>query len=328
VDVVEDASGGCVVAWWDDRGGLTRSYAQRVDGTASVAWTADGLPLGTGTGVQLIQDLCWSDDGAIAVWMDGRGSSWDLYGQKIDAGGTRLWSSPLGQLLCGASDTQGGATVNPDGLGGAYVLWQDARSRPFDEIYAQHVTDAGAIDWTTDGVVPAMVSLVSASYLDGAAKLEWLVGPGASVVVERSADGVAWSAVASLVADGEGRVRYEDAGVEPGTRYGWRLLLGDATRGGEAWLTVPSALAFALEGARPNPAVSGMTVAFTLPQRADARLEIMDVQGRRVWGRGVGALGIGRHRVELGTSSLAPGVYVLRLTQGTQSATARVAVLR
>jgi hypothetical protein len=70
-------------------------------------------------------------------------------------------------------------------------------------------------------------------------------------------------------------------------------------------------------------------VAFTLPTTAPAKLELVDVSGRRVVEREVGSLGAGPHTLDLGQGTrLAPGLYLVRLTQGTNTRTLRVAVLR
>jgi hypothetical protein len=89
-------------------------------------------------------------------------------------------------------------------------------------------------------------------------------------------------------------------------------------------------LAFALESARPNPSRGEqLSVAFTLPTPAPARLELVDVSGRRVAEREVGVLGAGRHLVALAAGRpLAPGLYLVRLTQGANVRVTRVAVLR
>lgn len=88
-------------------------------------------------------------------------------------------------------------------------------------------------------------------------------------------------------------------------------------------------LAFALEGVRPNPARGEqLTVRFALPVAAAARLELVDVSGRRVVAREVGALGAGRHVVDLAVGRRLPaGLYMLRLSQGIHRGVARVVVL-
>jgi hypothetical protein len=88
-------------------------------------------------------------------------------------------------------------------------------------------------------------------------------------------------------------------------------------------------LAFALEGVRPNPTRgSGLNVAFELPNGGGARLELLDVSGRRVLSREVGSLGAGRHTVNLSAGrKVAPGLYWVRLSQGANQRATRVAVL-
>jgi len=69
-------------------------------------------------------------------------------------------------------------------------------------------------------------------------------------------------------------------------------------------------------------------VAFALPSEAAARLELLDVSGRRVRAREVGSLGAGRHRVNLAEGRrVTPGLYWVRLTQGPNRRTTRVAVI-
>ncbi len=88
-------------------------------------------------------------------------------------------------------------------------------------------------------------------------------------------------------------------------------------------------LAFALEGVRPNPSRGQLTtVSFVLASTAPASLEVFDVSGRQVFVREVSGMGPGRHALDLTASRLwAPGLYLVRLTQASQHATTRMAVV-
>jgi hypothetical protein len=166
--------------------------------------------------------------------------------------------------------------------------------------------------------------VVSAEVRDGVAHLQWQVAAATHAQIERSDDGVAWSNRATLDADGQGRIRFDDADVHPARRYGWRLAIpaaGGVTRVGEAWLDISVRESFALRGTFPNPSSRELSIAFSLPVGAPARLEVIDISGRRVWSREVGSLGAGRHDVSL--PKLRAGVYMARLTQGSRSATTR-----
>src|SRR5262249_47903052 len=107
-----------------------------------------------------------------------------------------------------------------------------------------------------------------------------------------------------------------------GNESGFALVTPDQTTAVEQ-----SPIAFALEGVRPNPASGGhLQIGFALPTGTAARLELVDVSGRRLVSREVGSLGAGRHTVSL-TRRVAPGLYWVRLTQGTNQQTTRVAVI-
>ena len=91
---------------------------------------------------------------------------------------------------------------------------------------------------------------------------------------------------------------------------------------------VPRVLAVSPSGANPASGRS-LVVDVALPTAAPARLEMLDVMGRVVAERDLGALGTGRHAVDLsaGLRAFAPGVYLVRVTQGGDARVARVTVI-
>jgi hypothetical protein len=68
-------------------------------------------------------------------------------------------------------------------------------------------------------------------------------------------------------------------------------------------------------------------VEFTLADDGPAALELVDVGGRRVIARNLGAPGAGRHAVEL-RESLPMGVYLVRLTHAGRALVKKTVVLR
>jgi DNA-binding beta-propeller fold protein YncE len=105
----------------------------------------------------------------------------------------------------------------------------------------------------------------------------------------------------------------------------------DAVVGPNQTTDVPAtpAVAFALDGAQPNPAIDGrLVVWFALPGHESATLEMFDVAGHRVRSREVGTMGEGRHSVDFGKdAALNPGLYFIQLTQGTNKRIVRATVL-
>ncbi len=186
---------------------------------------------------------------------------------------------------------------------------------------------------TPDGPVATLASLASVDAQPDRIRLTWYsagnVGLRATVY-RRTGDGD-WAALGVIMPDGTGYLRYEDRAVTIGTRYGYRLGIMDGgieVFVGEAWATAER-LVFALEGARPNPgAASDLTVLFSLPSADPARLELLDIAGRRVAQREVGSLGPGRHAVNLAQGGrIPPGIYLVRLTQRPNVRVMRAAIL-
>ena len=89
-----------------------------------------------------------------------------------------------------------------------------------------------------------------------------------------------------------------------------------------------SAGALALGAAAPNPFRQATTLAVDVPTAGRVRVELFDVLGRSVAVLADGEMPAGRHDVRLEAPSLAPGVYVVRLTAGGQAVSRRVTVAR
>ena len=123
--------------------------------------------------------------------------------------------------------------------------------------------------------------------------------------------------------------RYVDRTVAPGGRYYYRLASAlDGTPLTPATLVAVPLRALVLLGARPNPAneKAGWTVAFELADASPGTLELFDVSGRRIIRKLVS-----RKDPPVNLSegvTLKPGLYIIRLTQGDRSVTARVTVVR
>lgn len=180
----------------------------------------------------------------------------------------------------------------------------------------------------------ALATLGAVSAESDHVRIEWLVsfGSGVPLTVSRRTETSDWQALASVEAAADGHLTFEDADVQPGTRYAYRLSLeldGRVMESSEVWVRT-SLLALALAGIHPNPTANGeLHVAFSLPAEVRARLDLLDVSGRRVATRDVSTFGTGSHTLNLGAGvRLAPGMYVVRLTDGKQVLTSRVTILR
>ncbi|MBI3365431.1 MAG: T9SS type A sorting domain-containing protein [Ignavibacteriae bacterium] len=153
--IVSDGAGGAIIAWQDRRSGIYNSddiYAQRIDGSGNVLWTADGVPISTAANNQEArQAVSDGAGGAIIMWLDGRRfAELDIYAQRIDASGAVQWTLD-GVPISVAANNQWPSDIVSDGAGGAIITWNDERS-DYGDIYAQRIDASGAVQWTLDGV--------------------------------------------------------------------------------------------------------------------------------------------------------------------------------
>lgn len=247
----------------------------------------------------------------------------DPYVQHVTGGATIATGWPAtGVALTKATTAE--TSTRPAAVAGGVVAVYARGSGTAADLYASFVG--------LDGVVPALVSLVSSEASPERVRLTWQVAGAATAEwrIERRDEASPWSEIARALPDGEGRVRVTDGSVAAGARYGYRLApeAGGAALG-ETWIDVPRAgAAFALRGVAPNPVGGEARVRFTLPAAGEAVLTLLDPQGRSVreWRAG-GAPG--EREVALsGFERLAPGRYWLRLRQGANEASARIAIVR
>jgi Secretion system C-terminal sorting domain len=153
--IINDGSGGAIITWYDNRNGNWDIYAQRIDASGAVQWTADGVAICTQPGNQNAQQII-SDGagGAIIAWSDGRvgGPNADINAQRINASGTVLWVTD-GVSVCNANSLQNIPQLVSDGAGGAIITWEDWRNFSQTDIYAQRISFNGFTNWAFNGVV-------------------------------------------------------------------------------------------------------------------------------------------------------------------------------
>jgi hypothetical protein len=150
---IPDGAGGAIMVWTDGRNLVDQYniYAQRVDGLGHVLWGAAGVPVCTADSIQAVPSLCSDGAGGVIVsWTDKRGTSFDIYAQRLNAAGAPQWATN-GVLIAGGPGDQTYSPMISDGSGGAIMAWNDSRAGGGD-IYARRVNAAGVPQWTANGV--------------------------------------------------------------------------------------------------------------------------------------------------------------------------------
>jgi hypothetical protein len=150
--LVYDAASGAVVSWTDLRSGSRDVYGQRINGSGVKQWPALGVAVIATTGDQwnggLLPD---GDSGGVFYSFDWRNGDADVYAQRVNSTGSAVWTAN-GVLVCSAATDQASTVVATDGNGGGIVTWRDDRNVTSTDIYAQHLTRFGDLDWTANGV--------------------------------------------------------------------------------------------------------------------------------------------------------------------------------
>lgn len=78
----------------------------------------------------------------------------------------------------------------------------------------------------------------------------------------------------------------------------------------------------------PNPCDTSTCIKFSLPSISSVELCFYDLTGRKVLSRSARALGPGDHYFYVDTSILPPGVYLYRLTAGSNAAAKKMVIFR
>jgi FlgD Ig-like domain len=150
-----DGNFGLLVVWQDARNGTDYDiWAQRVKPDGTPRWTANGVQACDQDSSQS-NPLVVTDGarGAILAWVDNRLSSQvDLFAQRFDSSGVRLWTTN-GVAVCTADSVQSLKTMISDNTGGAILGWDDGRGAGTDEdLYAQSISPTGSVRWNATGV--------------------------------------------------------------------------------------------------------------------------------------------------------------------------------
>ncbi len=168
--IVSDGAGGAIVTWHDRRDSPFNIDVQHVlaSGEVDAAWPANGRALLTDQlahsivpqGKEFPSIASDGAGGAIVAWPDARNaiSGLDLFAHHVLSTGALDPAWPVnGAKVCSANGEQGTPVVTPDGAGGVFVAWVDARagSNVGDlDVFAQHVLATGVVDpaWPANGV--------------------------------------------------------------------------------------------------------------------------------------------------------------------------------
>jgi len=345
LNLVADGAGGVIAAWGSD---VHVGRFSAADTVVAAGWPASGLPLtqsGTGDYFYAVQLVPVDDQHFAAVWQDIYTSH--IVAQRFSLSGSIDPAWPADGVVLGTADLgQHGPNCVPDGAGGLTVGWM-----AYPTYWVRHVLADGSLPGAYAGGPLGIMSssgLRSGALAKGVAddvcillerfgeiRARWLDANGQSLgctpgdtcsVLVRSNDNI--HNLAGAMGDGSGGAYFLfDKNNLDGTGDHSNYVSHVNHFGPPAAVEPPveagATLALAVA---PNPAAGAITARFTLAGARPARLEVVDLAGRRVLVRDVS--GVGSHVESLaGSEPLAPGVYLVRLIDAGQTRAARAVVL-
>lgn len=158
--IISDGSGGAIIMWIDNRTNINENdvYAQRITANGTLKWSTSGLAV---CAIYRRQQIATiepdGNGGAIIAWTDDRDTvstprTSDVYIQRIDSSGNRLWATDGVPISIGPGNQQAPELFS-SGDGGAIISWHDTRNGSSNrDIYAQRVDPSGSILWSTNGI--------------------------------------------------------------------------------------------------------------------------------------------------------------------------------
>ncbi len=146
-----DGSNGALIGWVDKRNGTDNDiYAQRINSSGVVQWTANGISVCGATNNQSAIDMKYvGSSGLVLSWKDERINANEIYTQLVSLSGIAQLASN-GIKLSNALKSLSPNVIS-DGSGGAIIAWQDSTALGWD-ITSQKINSVGTIQWAAGGV--------------------------------------------------------------------------------------------------------------------------------------------------------------------------------
>ena len=356
LDATTDGAGGLIAVfpYYDPSGGGSKDIAVfRYTASGTRPWGDKPRPMVFAAQDQIDPHVVPDGTGgALFTWTDPRtaGNGSDIYALHIDRDAQRIpgWDF-YGQPVCDAIGEQSQSRLTPDGSGGAWVVWKDQRSDLAGDLRYSHVLSNGALapGFTTSGL-----ELVTAAGVQGEARVAGDGAGGFFAVWRDERSGNADIYMQHVLANGtlpagwpvNGRAITTAAGVQEqpaiaSTAVGrvlvaWRdartspsrIYAAAVVEAGTAAVPMSGRGLLRISAAGSTP--SEVRVRLSLPVAGPARVDVVDVSGRKRASRECSGP-LDAATVTLRTlAPLEPGRYFARVSQGGASASTSLTVLR
>jgi len=158
--IISDGQGGAIIAWEQGNTGSIDVWAQRIDANGVPMWDTNGIALTTAFANKTLPRMVLSPDSMIYfVWQDNRNGQSDIYAQKMDLAGNRMWGNAAKPVINATDQQTEPRLVLTENGYGIYVAWVDRRlGFGNQDIFAQKLDSAGTRKWVPSGVPLVMAA--------------------------------------------------------------------------------------------------------------------------------------------------------------------------
>jgi hypothetical protein len=315
---VPDGEGDALLAWSGVTDGDLQVFATRVSRDGGLPWNED-LRVCPASGNQS-QLTCSpaSGKGIVVAWQDHRDpSAPGIFAQALGFTGRTRWSEEGVPVATGPGD-RGSPLVHDAGAGSIFIAWGEAASGGTLRMQRLLTSGRTAPGWPDNGMQVSATAHPYEGVPIGRLGLQVIDAGRSAVIVAwndvRGAPSPAFRMLGMLVGP-----RGPEGALLPAVTWDSAATPQDRTRNddGQFFLRTAPAAASATTG----------VVEFHAPAGEPATIELLDIQGRRLFARDVSGATSGIQRLRIADAiNLPAGVYFARLQQRQRHATARVVV--
>lgn len=132
--------------WQDNRNGHNDIFAQKMDKNGNIIWGSDIKINSDSTATEQINPSFSISSSTPfymhVVWQDQRNGNYDIYAEKYDSSGAKIWTNDIKINSDAGTAIQENPVITEDHDGNYYIVWQDSRNGTSD-IYMQKINGDG-----------------------------------------------------------------------------------------------------------------------------------------------------------------------------------------
>jgi hypothetical protein len=298
-NMTTDGSNGAIFTWVKLVASSNSDiFAQRVNSAGIVQWVSNGIPIcdqpANQQNIEIIPDGL---NGAFVCWEDNRNSNTDIYFQRLNSAGMKLWNTE-GVRATNILREQTYQKITKDSLNNIVVTFNQSAPNGQD-IFAQKLNSSGTVLWDSAGIP------VSNPQFNQVFSNLILSNNGSFIVTWNDTRG--------------NNVEYD---VYCSKLYSNGSLVSVSSSYNSILLN------FELGQNYPNPFNPATKIRFSLPKQSFVRINLYNILGEKIKILVSESLNTGSYEVEINTDYLSSGTYFYEMTSDDYRETKKMMLIK